>query len=217
MGGQYSLRLSKVPSTEADEAFAFHSAVASEDSHIWPRTRDEIAAYAGSGQLFGIRRSDTSQFVGLCYVKSENNEWEFGGLAVDGSWQKLGLGTLLSVFVLAHTIVFDEPWSSEGQIIAHVEKSNDKPRGLLTRVGFEYARAVEVPAAAVPKGMKTNEAGNLEGDQFVFPPKRAVGLLEWLERFEGHVGPDRLQVHFDMGAVTLDDLLSDLREIVGAL
>jgi hypothetical protein len=67
----------QVPSTSADKAFAFFKSVQSTDSHLFPRSEEDLYRYATEGALFGIRRSDTEELVGLCYAVFNENEAEF--------------------------------------------------------------------------------------------------------------------------------------------
>src|ERR671911_1272176 len=64
-----SFVFAQVPSTAAESAFEFHRNFASKDPHIHPRIESEIAEFAQSGHLFGVRRKDTNEFVGLCYLE----------------------------------------------------------------------------------------------------------------------------------------------------
>lgn len=82
----------KVSTALASKAFAFFKAVQSTDSHIWPRTEQDICRYATEGALFGIRRSDSDEFVGLCYamLNDQEAEFEIGGLIVASTVQGLG-------------------------------------------------------------------------------------------------------------------------------
>lgn len=148
------LRVSAVPLNQADEAFAFHLTVAQTDEHIWPRTSQDLQHFAEEGLLFGARRADTTtqELVALCYVKREGeSEYEIGGLAVASEFQKIGIGTLLIRFALAHVIVYESPLQNQESIVAFVHESNNSPRGLLKILGFEQTGSpVEVPGATAP-------------------------------------------------------------------
>src|SRR5215218_2610156 len=100
-----SFVFAQVPSTAAENAFEFHRNFASKDLHIHPRIESEIVEFAQSGHLFGVRRKNTNEFVGLYYVaqNSAESDWQLGGVTV--TVQKQGIGQLLVRFALAHTIV----------------------------------------------------------------------------------------------------------------
>jgi hypothetical protein len=101
-----SFVFAQVPSTAAENAFEFHRNFASKDPHIHPRIESEVEEFAQSGHLFSVRRKNTNEFVGLCYVvqDSAESDWQLGGLTV--TVQKQGIGELLVRFALAHTIVY---------------------------------------------------------------------------------------------------------------
>src|SRR3712207_5172290 len=126
-----SFVFAQVPSTAAENAFEFHRNFASKDPHIHPRIEPEIDEFAQSGHLFGVRRKNTNEFVGLCYVvqDSAGSDWQLGGLTV--TIQKQGIGELLVRFALAHTIVYgvllqEGKWVQK--IMAYVRDDNNAPR-----------------------------------------------------------------------------------------
>jgi len=75
-----SFLFAQVPSTAAEDAFEFHRNFASKDPHVHPRIESEIEQFAQSGHLFGVRRKNTNEFVGLCYVVQDSTEsnWQLG-------------------------------------------------------------------------------------------------------------------------------------------
>src|SRR5688572_7625605 len=117
-----SFTFSVVSSAEVGTAYAFHKGVAGSDEHIWPRTREQLETYAKDNSLFGARRTETGEFVGLSYIKrdSDTEPYELGGLTVAEALQKSGIGEMLARFALAHVMVFDDPWSTKQDVIAHV-------------------------------------------------------------------------------------------------
>ena len=102
-----SFRIAQVRSVEAAEAFAFHKTKAKSDSHIWPRTTEQLQQYIDDGCLFGIWRENPNEFVAQAYMMLEDSVWEFGGLLVDGAVRNFGIGSILSRFALAHTMVYE--------------------------------------------------------------------------------------------------------------
>jgi ribosomal protein S18 acetylase RimI-like enzyme len=208
-----SFLVSVVPSTAAGEAFAFHKKVAENDGHIWPRTEQEFQHYSESGQLFGVRRADSGEFVALCYAVLEGKEWELGGLIVDPSLQKLGIGTLLARFALAHTMVYQLPRQNGQQVIAHVHLANDEPRKLLTHLGFRYLATVNAGTAA-PASMKRNADGEVVGDQYVFTPEGLKRLAKWFhEEFDGTLSKGEAKVAIDLGPVAWKDFQAALNDL----
>src|SRR5690348_9515373 len=109
---------SQVPTHLAGHAFAFFRAVSQDNSHIWPRTEKDFERYALDGELFGVRRQSSGEFVALCYVTLNDNEWELGGIIVAPDAKGLGIATLLARFAIAHTIAHQRPWSYGQNVIA---------------------------------------------------------------------------------------------------
>jgi len=209
----------QVSSNIAAEAFAFHQSVSSTNEHIWPRTEEEIKAYSESGELFGVRQSQTGQFVGLCYstLDEKTNEWEVGGLTVAEKFQKFHLGSALVRFALAHTIAYYRPWKYGQRIIAHVHAENQKPRRLLERIGFEFVEKVVVPGDLAPSSMKRNEEGKLCGDKFEYPQKAIPELSEWFEREPQTLADGTSQAIFEIRPAGPNGLRESLREAVAEL
>lgn len=176
-----SFTFSVVSSAEVAKAYVFHAGIADSNEHIWPRTREQLEAYAQDNSLFGARRTDTGQFVGLCYVKrdSDTEPFELGGLTVAEKYRKSGIGIMLVRFALAHVMVYDDPWSTKQDIIAHVHESNDNPRGLLDLLLFEHREKKAYPGEGFPLSMKRDANGNVVGDVFRFTPKGLQALADW--------------------------------------
>jgi GNAT superfamily N-acetyltransferase len=211
-----TFRFSVVPSTEVAQAFAFHASIADSNEHIWPRTRAQLGAYADDNSLFGARQADTGQFVGLCYIKrdSDTEPFELGGLTVPKDFQKSGIGGMLVRFALAHVMAFDDPWSTQQDVIAHVHESNNNPRHLIEdQLFFEHQERKKYPGEGFPLSMKRDADGNVVGDIFRFTRKGLRALADWFTNdFRGTL-KNGAKVEFDLGAVTLGELLEDLREM----
>jgi len=153
----------KVPSTSTDKAFAFFKSVQSTDSHLFPRTEEDLYRYATEGALFGIRRADSDEYVGLCYAvfNDEEAEFEIGGLIVAPTAKNLGLGTILTRFAVAHVIANERPWRYKRKIVSHIHESNDAPRGIFARSWFTFVGKEIVPEEHAPCSMKRNAQGQL--------------------------------------------------------
>jgi RimJ/RimL family protein N-acetyltransferase len=209
-------RFFQVQSTDVQRAFKFHKSIADANEHIWPRTETEIECYAKDGELFGIIRDDSGEFVGLCYshLDDKTNEWEIGGLAVTDRFQKLHLGSFLIRFALAHTISVGDPWKYGQRIIAHVHSDNNAPRNLLNRINFEYLGTIEVPADAAPPSMKRNPNGKLIGDEFEFKKSSVRSLYEWfIGEFKRPLADGKAVVEFDCGERGIDSVVTDLQTL----
>ena len=194
---------SKVPIAKAGEAFACHTSIAKSNAHIWPRTEDEIRRYCEEGSLFCVRGFD-GQLVALCYSILDAEAWEIGGLTVDGSLQNLGIGTTLVRFVLAHTMVFTQPWENKQRVIAHIHEENNDPRNIFRRLGFVHVRQIAVPAGNAPESMRRNAKGEIVGDELEFSKDGLIQLARWLNsEFDGTLGLAKVpaDLHLESGGL----------------
>jgi GNAT superfamily N-acetyltransferase len=209
----------QVPSTAAETAFEFHRNFASKDPNVHPRIESEIVEFAQSGHLFGVRRKNTNEFVGLCYVVQDSAEsnWQLGGLTV--TIQKLGIGELLVRFALAHTIVYgillqEGNWVQK--IMAYVRKDNHAPRRLLTSLGFEHSGTDVFSREDAPAWMKRNrERGNIVFEEFTFTLDGLRQLARWFsDRFDGTLHPSGAEAQIDLvGHNRIEHLTKALRHL----
>jgi len=209
----------QVPSTAAEEAYSFHRSITLTNEHIWPREAHEIQNFATNGELFGAWRGNLSPFVCMCYVKSDadGKEFEFGGLSTAPDKKGVGIATALTNFALAYTLVYSSP-SSPRQIIAHVHESNNEPRGLLQKVGFQFSERVEYSGSGIPPTMKRNEAGNVVGDKFHFTIDGIHRICAWFTKEFRGILRDGTRAEFDLGPeATLDELKRALMEFAASL
>ena len=218
-----SFVFAQVPSTAAESAFEFHRNFASKDPHIHPRIESEIDEFAQSGHLFGVRRKNTSEFVGLCYVVQDSAgcDWQVGGLTV--TIQKQGIGELLVRFALAHTIVYgallqEGKWVQK--IIAYVRNDNNAPRRLLTSLGFAHSGTDVFSYEDAPAWMERNhERGSIVFDEFAFTLDGLRQLATWFsERFDGTLHPGGAEAQIDLaGHNRIEHLTKALRHLAGEL
>jgi RimJ/RimL family protein N-acetyltransferase len=218
-----SFVFAQVPSTAAENAFEFHRTFASKDPHVHPRIESEIAEFARSGHLFGVRRKNTNEFVGLCYVVQDSAEidWQLGGLTV--TIQKQGIGELLVRFALAHTLVYgvllqEGKWVQK--IIAYVRNDNIAPLRLLTSLGFEHSATDVFSQEQAPAWMERNrERGNIVFDEFMFTLDGLRQLATWFsESFDGTLYPSGAEAQIDLaGHNRIDHLTKALRHLAGGL
>jgi ribosomal protein S18 acetylase RimI-like enzyme len=218
-----SFVFAQVPSTAAENAFEFHRNFASKHSHIHPRIESEIVEFAQSGHLFGVRRKNTNEFVGLCYVvqDSAESDWQLGGVTV--TVQKHGIGQLLVRFALAHTIVYgvllqEGKWVQK--IFASVRTDNYAPRRLLTSLGFEHSGTDVYSYEDAPAWMERNrKRGNIVFDVFTFTLDGLRQLATWFdERFDGTLHPGGAEAQIDLvGHNRLEHLTKALRHLAGEL
>jgi RimJ/RimL family protein N-acetyltransferase len=218
-----SLVFAQVPSSAAETAFEFHRTFAGKDPHIHPRIEAEIDEFARSGHLFGVRRKNTNEFVGLCYVVQDSAEsnWQLGGLTV--TIQKQGIGELLVRFALAHTIVYgillqDGKWVQK--IMAYVRSDNNAPRRLLTSLGFEHSGTDVISYEDAPAWMERNrERGNIVFDEFTFTLDGLSELATWFtEEFDGTLHPSGAEAQVDLvGHNRIEHLTKALWHLAGEL
>jgi RimJ/RimL family protein N-acetyltransferase len=218
-----SFVFAQVPSTAAEDAFEFHRNFASKDSHLHPRIETEISEFARSGHLFGVRRKDTNEFVGLCYLVQDSAEssWQLGGLTV--TIQKEGIGEFLVRFALAHTIVYgvllqEGKWVQK--IMAYVRNDNNAPRRLLTSLGFENSGTDVFSYEDAPAWMERGyKRGNIVFDEFTFTLDGLRQLATWFsEKFDGTLYPSGAEAKIDLaGHSRIENLTKALRHLAGEL
>jgi len=223
-----SFVFAQVPSTAEHKAFEFHRNFASRDPHIHPRTESEMKEFAQSGQLLGVRRTDTNGYVGLCYVVHDSAEsaWQLGGLTV--TMPRMGIGKFLVRFALAHTIVFGE-LLQEGlwvrKIIAYVHKENKAPRVLLKDLRFQHSGEIVFSLEGAPSWMKQNAErmrqsakGSVAFEEFTFTSDGLHQLATWFyERFDGTLHSSRAEATIDLGPIPFKEFKKDLRELAATL
>src|SRR5260370_17564182 len=157
---------------------------------------------------------DSGEFVGLCYgdLDKDSPEWEIGGLTITEAVQRLGLGSVLARFALAHTIANQRPWNYGQEIIAHVHEENPKPRKLLNELGFEFVKKEELSGATAPASMKRNGAGNVVGDKFQFVRERVRDLSGWFNEFNGKIPDSDIHIAFNIPLGAIDWLRQALQQ-----
>jgi hypothetical protein len=218
-----SFLFAQVPSTAAEDAFEFHRTFASKDPYVHPRIESEIEQFAQSGHLFGVRRKNTNEFVGLCYVvqDSAKSNWQLGGLTV--TVQKEGIGELLVRFALAHTIVYgvllqEGKWVQK--IMAYVRNDNYAPRRLLRDLGFGHSGIDVISHEYAPAWMEQNrEVGNIVFDEYTLTLDGVSKLATWFnERFDGTLHPSGAVAQMDLaGHNRIEHLTKALRHLAGEL
>jgi len=204
----------QVSSKDAKEAFDFHLSLSS-DEHILPRTHQEIEQFTADGELFGVHKASSGEYVGLCYVhlEGDKHELELGGLTVSDGMRRLHVGSVLASFALAHSIANQNPWKYGQEVIAHVHQENQEPRSLLTRIGFEHIGTETLRGDKAPASMKRNEEGNVVGDKFLFPRTKVAQLADWFDKgFDGTLADRVTRAIFHVRPGGVDSLKEALRE-----
>jgi RimJ/RimL family protein N-acetyltransferase len=188
-------------------ALSFHRKISSSNPTIWPREEQEVQRFAEDRHLFGVTQS--GKLAALCYLAARDRAWEIGGLVVDETVGRLGIGTMLIQFTLANVLVFDQPWAEKEELIAYVHDDNQAPRKLIDNLGFEFVGKATFPA---PPSMKRDAAGNVTGDKFRFAVEGLHRLYAWLLQFNGTLRGGERAV-FDLGRHSLEDFKNALREM----
>jgi len=210
MNGAPDFVFFQVSSKEATDAFAFHQS-SSSDEYIWPRSQQDIQRFCDDGELFGVKRTRTGKYVGLCYVHLEGHEWELGGLVVSDDTRGLGIGSVLASFALAHTIANQRPWVYGQDVIAHVHEYNQKPRNVLQKIGFEQTGKTP-PVPNAPPSMRRNPAGEVIGDIFRFPKEKVKQLSAWLNAYNGNLAKGAATAMIEAGQGGIGSLREALEE-----
>ena len=210
-------------SDKSAEAFAFHQKfLSSAGPYLWPRDSDQIKKFAEIGELFGVRQM-TGSLVGLCYATELSQEearqinltgWELGGVTVEKTAQRRGLGALLVRFALGHTILNQRPWFNRQEIVTLVHEENQKPLSVLKQLGFEKRGQVEFPNA--PETVRRNDAGKVIADKYIFPHSAVRELHRWFNNFRGDLG-DGSDVRFSIPPADVSRIIEALQEAIQEL
>jgi len=184
--------------TLADEAHAFHSKLASTNPNLKPRYRDDMRRFADRGELFGVRRGKSGEWVGVGYavMHDDESEYEIGGLAVSDSVRSCGIGELLAHIVIAYVITYDSPLPCP--IVAYVHTDNTDPRPLLKSLGFESVGQVSV---------STTE-GTSYRHKFQLPRSAIRKLADWLDKFHGLLRDKKSTVETDLDLDVMRSVLN---------
>lgn len=178
---------------EVGRAHAWHSGFAASNDSLYPRTKATFADMVLDRQCW-CAITDDDEILGLsyCYVEDHQREVEIGGLMVAAKARNQGIGDYLFRLPLIQFLVNEQPqgWSPVPTIVAHVIKGNEKPRGLIARTGFEFAKPVKIPGEKLP-GLRTEDDGFVYGDEYHLPlPGSLDTLASWLEGEKGKLRDD---------------------------
>ena len=191
---------SQIHPHEAVAAHSFLERAATE--HIFPRTQEDMRRYADAGELFGVKTTHDGEFIALCYVTldDDTDRWELGGLLVDNAHLHAGIGRFIARMSLAITVAYNDPFKYGQRVIAHVHELNDRPRRLLTQVGFVLTpEKEELPPEIAPASMARNAEGRVIGDVFEFIRDELPKLSRWIsQEFDGTFGPGRPSVELNL-------------------
>lgn len=162
---------------ERDPTFAFHLAHA--DEYIWPRTAQEFERLIDELLVYIVLAPDGS-LRGLCYVREENGEWEFGGVYLEPVVRGRGLARVLGHSALGTAFALQRP----ERLIAHVHEFNEAPRKLLPALGFRVTGEKAMPPVDLaPETMRRNANGEIVGDVYEYDRSSLICTIEWLESF----------------------------------
>jgi len=179
------------PSEEVDAIYDFHAGCV--DDFLWPRSPSEFVKLAEDECLYRVLevRDGRRYLVGICYVKEGREleapqamRWEFGGIYISEDCRGLGIPTTLGMVAVSNHLVGDYTRNTV-RMIAHVHEFNDKPRGLLDRLGFKRVGEEIPPDEVAPKSMRRNERGEVVGHLFEFDRKALSGFADWLQSYDG--------------------------------
>lgn len=189
LGARRKLCIRPVAREYCNSVHTFH--VEHVGDELWPRTRDEFTGFVESGSVFAVfDESDGCVPIGVSYIHVvSDRDWELGGLFVLSDYQGAGIGTALARAAIASQFL----WSSatDVELTAHVLEPNDKPRGLLRRLGFlQTGKTPPVPDA--PLSMRRNRDGEVVGDIFKFQRIKLNECADWFESFRGEIGAHSL-------------------------
>lgn len=215
MEGLYEVYQARaVPKEHAHAAFAFHATASS--GFVWPRTVEYIEKLAVNGSLFAAWNKSTGSPVGLAYgdkLDERLAEWEVGGLTVEKSAQKQGLGSVLLQFALVNLFAqnFDPLPQPFPHIVAHVHQDNQRPRSILQKLRFEQTGTVRLDPRTAPSTLKQNTEGLIIGEQFT--GAGLIDLSRWLDSFNGRLSPT-CRCELDFGPLfSIENMRTAIREL----
>jgi hypothetical protein len=168
------------------EAYQWHRGFAASNDCIFPRSWERYKAIAESGQLW-CARNEKGDYLALAYFcLDEEGKWEVGGLMVAVQERGKGLGSIIMRLTLGHLLFVEDPLDRQEAIIAHVHVDNLEPRPIIEKVlKFRWSRKIKKLGSELP-GLRTNAAGEVEGDEFEFVKQDTLdALIQWCDRWDG--------------------------------
>lgn len=177
-----------IDSSEIGRAHKWHEDFAAANEALYPRTASHFLELAMDRCVWGAVSSD-DEYLAMSYANfdDDKNEWEIGGLMVTPDARGKNLGSIMMRLPLAHMLFTENPLALDPAptIVTHVLHGNDHPRRIIPSVGFEFSHDVTIPGSAMP-GMKTDDDGNVRGDEFHLKvPDALIQLAEWAEKWDG--------------------------------
>jgi hypothetical protein len=97
-----------------------------------------------------------------------------------------GVGSTIMRLTLGHLLFEEDPLDRGESVIAHVHAENPQPRPIIQHaLKFRLTQRIKVPGSDLP-GLKTNAAGDVEGDEFeLVKPDTLNALGQWCEAWNG--------------------------------
>lgn len=206
---------SLIPGSAGSTAYYFHRQFASSNPHIFPRSEFEIRQFADNGELYGVRAAHSGDLVGICYahhkldLSNGEKEAEVGGLVVASEVGRMGIGTVLIEFALAHELAFNQPWKNGEELVGYVREGNKAPLKLLRTLGFEFVTKVRIKA---PPSMACDQDGYVTGDKFRFGVEGLHRLNLALSSLHATLAKG-IKAKFNLGLNTIDDLKRAIMEL----
>ena len=173
------------------EAYQWHRGFAASNDCIFPRSWESYEQLADEGRVW-CAQNDRGDFVALAYFDFDNSRWEIGGLMVATQERRKGIGSIIARLTLGHILFEEDPLGRGETIIAHVHAENLEPRSTIANVlRFRQSKHIKLPGALLP-GLRTNIAGEIEGDEFeTVRPDSLLALSQWCNTWDGKLKDGR--------------------------
>jgi hypothetical protein len=173
------------------EAYQWHSGFAANYDCIFPRPWGVYEQMALDGRVW-CARTPAGDYRAISYFFLDGTQWEVGGVSVATTERRTGLGATIARLTIGHLLFEEDPLDRGESIVAHVHADNSDPRRLIEDgLKFRFVRRIVRPGSTLP-GLRTNQAGDVEGDEFELVPADTLpALAEWCESWTGKLKGDR--------------------------
>lgn len=176
-------------------AYHWHRGFSGANDALFPRQFDDFEQLVMEGSVWAARDS-AGDYLALAYASfnEDTKECEVGGLMVATQARGRGLGAMMMSLALAHALIEEDILiDPEVRVVAHVLRSNDKPRGIIEKkLMFHLAKSVCIPGDKLP-GLRTEDDGNVHGDEYELTiPDSLIALADWARSWTGQLPGDEM-------------------------
>ena len=168
--------------TNTDAAHAWHLEFARQDPNILLREINDFKSLAEEGRVI-VAKNSAQSYIGLVYFDFEPPCWIVGGLMVDPSHRKRGIGEVLTHLALGHILIYEDPVSRNESILAYVVATNQKPMALMQSLAFQPTGLTRARTLNLNSLGETTEIISNEYKMIV--PDTVIALAKWCSSWKG--------------------------------